>query len=228
MALCSVVIQQWTNVHHWQNDERKVYGTTFNISCGFCFEVKVERANIKIQIWNDVVSSHRVLVELCNLMTCFISWLNLLLSDDDVTRVSHSHLCSVKCWKTKSWQAADGDDVCVFSWVVMERPISVVWVQTQEQRQTDTFTWCHAWPFSHLLAEARPDFEPSGLSEAARWNSKENLLAGPSENDPNLFVALYDFVASGDNTLSITKGERLFLYIHSWFIVERFGKSLLK
>lgn len=53
----------------------------------------------------------------------------------------------------------------------------------------------------------RPDFEPSGLSEAARWNSKENLLAGPSENDPNLFLALYDFVASGDNTLSITKGK---------------------
>ncbi|CAB1332743.1 unnamed protein product, partial [Coregonus sp. 'balchen'] len=55
----------------------------------------------------------------------------------------------------------------------------------------------------------RPDFEPQGLSEAARWNSKENLLSGPSENDPNLFVALYDFVASGDNTLSITKGEKL-------------------
>lgn len=53
------------------------------------------------------------------------------------------------------------------------------------------------------------DFESPGLSEAARWNSKENLLAGPSENDPNLFVALYDFVASGDNTLSITKGEKL-------------------
>ncbi|XP_007453201.1 PREDICTED: tyrosine-protein kinase ABL1 [Lipotes vexillifer] len=53
------------------------------------------------------------------------------------------------------------------------------------------------------------DFEPQGLSDAARWNSKENLLAGPSENDPNLFVALYDFVASGDNTLSITKGEKL-------------------
>lgn len=55
----------------------------------------------------------------------------------------------------------------------------------------------------------RPDFEPQGLTEAARWNSKENLLAGPSENDPNLFVALYDFVASGDNTLSITKGKRM-------------------
>ena len=69
------------------------------------------------------------------------------------------------------------------------------------------------FPVSSLsLPEAlqRPvasDFEPQGLSEAARWNSKENLLAGPSENDPNLFVALYDFVASGDNTLSITKGK---------------------
>lgn len=60
------------------------------------------------------------------------------------------------------------------------------------------------WLLSFLFLEAlqKPD-----LTEAARWNSKENLLAGPSENDPNLFVALYDFVASGDNTLSITKGN---------------------
>lgn len=67
-----------------------------------------------------------------------------------------------------------------------------------------------------LFAEAlqRPDFEPPGLSEAARWNSKENLLAGPGENDPNLFVALYDFVASGDNTLSITKGEKNIRFHH--------------
>ncbi|XP_030004981.1 tyrosine-protein kinase ABL1 isoform X3 [Sphaeramia orbicularis] len=64
---------------------------------------------------------------------------------------------------------------------------------------------------SCYLEEAlqKPDFEGQGLTEAARWNSKENLLARPSENDPNLFVALYDFVASGDNTLSITKGEKL-------------------
>nr|ABX82708.1 BCR/ABL fusion protein isoform X9 [Homo sapiens] len=72
----------------------------------------------------------------------------------------------------------------------------------------------HSIPLTINKEEAlqRPvasDFEPQGLSEAARWNSKENLLAGPSENDPNLFVALYDFVASGDNTLSITKGEKL-------------------
>ncbi|XP_027798590.2 tyrosine-protein kinase ABL1 isoform X2 [Marmota flaviventris] len=74
----------------------------------------------------------------------------------------------------------------------------------------------HGGPHCNVFMEhealQRPvasDFEPQGLSEAARWNSKENLLAGPSENDPNLFVALYDFVASGDNTLSITKGEKL-------------------
>ncbi|XP_069093169.1 tyrosine-protein kinase ABL1 isoform X2 [Pleurodeles waltl] len=73
----------------------------------------------------------------------------------------------------------------------------------------------HGGPCLNIFMEhalQRPigsDFEPQGLSEAARWNSKENLLSGPSENDPNLFVALYDFVASGDNTLSITKGEKL-------------------
>ena len=47
---------------------------------------------------------------------------------------------------------------------------------------------------------------PEALTEAVRWSSKENLL-GAAESDPNLFVALYDFVASGDNTLSITKGK---------------------
>ncbi|KAJ8376486.1 hypothetical protein SKAU_G00070660 [Synaphobranchus kaupii] len=50
--------------------------------------------------------------------------------------------------------------------------------------------------------------DPAALTEAVRWSSKENLL-GAAESDPNLFVALYDFVASGDNTLSITKGEKL-------------------
>uniref|UniRef100_A0A672KG46 Tyrosine-protein kinase n=1 Tax=Sinocyclocheilus grahami TaxID=75366 RepID=A0A672KG46_SINGR len=50
--------------------------------------------------------------------------------------------------------------------------------------------------------------DSTSLTEAVRWSSKENLL-GAAESDPNLFVALYDFVASGDNTLSITKGEKL-------------------
>ncbi|KAG7480444.1 hypothetical protein MATL_G00056130 [Megalops atlanticus] len=64
---------------------------------------------------------------------------------------------------------------------------------------------------SCYMADAfqRPDFEIGSLTETARWNSKENLLTEPSQNDPNVFVALYDFVASGDNTLSITKGEKL-------------------
>ncbi|CDQ95071.1 unnamed protein product, partial [Oncorhynchus mykiss] len=58
------------------------------------------------------------------------------------------------------------------------------------------------------LSEAlhRPfGLDSAALTEAVRWSSKENLL-GAAESDPNLFVALYDFVASGDNTLSITKG----------------------
>ncbi|XP_044157119.1 tyrosine-protein kinase ABL2 isoform X2 [Bufo gargarizans] len=52
------------------------------------------------------------------------------------------------------------------------------------------------------------DSEPQALNDAIRWSSKENLL-GATESDPNVFLALYDFVASGDNTLSITKGEKL-------------------
>ncbi|XP_043941178.1 tyrosine-protein kinase ABL2 isoform X3 [Protopterus annectens] len=52
------------------------------------------------------------------------------------------------------------------------------------------------------------DTDPQALNDAIRWGSKENLL-GAAESDPNVFVALYDFVASGDNTLSITKGEKL-------------------
>lgn len=62
----------------------------------------------------------------------------------------------------------------------------------------------------HLSPEAlhRPfGLDSAALTEAVRWSSKENLL-GAAESDPNLFVALYDFVASGDNTLSITKGKQ--------------------
>lgn len=75
----------------------------------------------------------------------------------------------------------------------------------------DLFTGVHNVSSSSLPSEAlhRPygcDVEPQALNEAIRWSSKENLL-GATESDPNLFVALYDFVASGDNTLSITKGK---------------------
>ncbi|XP_039201097.1 tyrosine-protein kinase ABL1 isoform X2 [Crotalus tigris] len=70
-------------------------------------------------------------------------------------------------------------------------------------------THCNVFLEHALQRPVASEFEPQSLSEAARWNSKENLLCAPGENDPNLFVALYDFVASGDNTLSITKGEKL-------------------
>ncbi|BFF99655.1 tyrosine-protein kinase Abl [Drosophila madeirensis] len=43
-----------------------------------------------------------------------------------------------------------------------------------------------------------------------RWTSKENLLEpGPEEDDPQLFVALYDFQAGGENQLSLKKGEQV-------------------
>ena len=61
-----------------------------------------------------------------------------------------------------------------------------------------------------------------------RWTSRENLLSASSEpDDPNLFVALYDFQSGGENQLSLVKGEAcycslttlwycslLFLYLH--------------
>lgn len=47
-------------------------------------------------------------------------------------------------------------------------------------------------------------------SAAHRWTSRENLLrAEPGDEDPQLFVALYDFQASGDNQLSLKKGEQI-------------------
>lgn len=57
-----------------------------------------------------------------------------------------------------------------------------------------------------------PDFvdDPTGLGypfdNASRWTSKENLLS-KEEDDPQLFVALYDFQAGGDNQLSLKKGK---------------------
>ena len=46
----------------------------------------------------------------------------------------------------------------------------------------------------------------SSLESANRWTSKENLLE-QHENDPQLFVALYDFQASGENQLNLKKGN---------------------
>lgn len=75
---------------------------------------------------------------------------------------------------------------------------------------TVVFCLCGYFSSLHLSPEAlhRPfGLDSAALTEAVRWSSKENLL-GAAESDPNLFVALYDFVASGDNTLSITKGKQ--------------------
>uniref|UniRef100_A0A8C6H8L2 Tyrosine-protein kinase n=1 Tax=Mus spicilegus TaxID=10103 RepID=A0A8C6H8L2_MUSSI len=88
---------------------------------------------------------------------------------------------------------------------------------TSYSRDQDTLLPClgrdvSEFPVAHVTEVLhRPfgcDAESQALNEAIRWSSKENLL-GATESDPNLFVALYDFVASGDNTLSITKGEKL-------------------
>lgn len=56
-------------------------------------------------------------------------------------------------------------------------------------------------------------------SAAHRWTSRENLLrADPDDEDPQLFVALYDFQATGDNQLSLKKGlnvsPKLFIQYH--------------
>lgn len=49
---------------------------------------------------------------------------------------------------------------------------------------------------------------PLSLEAANRWTSKENLLA-QEEDDPQLFVALYDFQAGGENQLSLKKGRNI-------------------
>jgi hypothetical protein len=52
------------------------------------------------------------------------------------------------------------------------------------------------------------------LDTANRWTSKENLLA-QEEDDPQLFVALYDFQAGGENQLSLKKGIENVIYLGS-------------
>ena len=55
---------------------------------------------------------------------------------------------------------------------------------------------------------------PLPLDTANRWTSKENLLA-QEEDDPQLFVALYDFQAGGENQLSLKKGTENVFYLSS-------------
>lgn len=56
---------------------------------------------------------------------------------------------------------------------------------------------------------------PLSLETANRWTSKENLLA-QEEDDPQLFVALYDFQAGGENQLNLKKGA----YLSSRFEIQ--------
>ncbi|XP_069974822.1 tyrosine-protein kinase ABL1 isoform X5 [Penaeus vannamei] len=44
---------------------------------------------------------------------------------------------------------------------------------------------------------------------ATKWHSRENLLAPEEEGDPQLFVALYEFRAQGENQLTLRKGEQV-------------------
>lgn len=106
--------------------------------------------------------------------------------------------------------------LCTFLWgVAMIFVFYGLLVQTILHAQIYFIFWCHKLSsFSLLLSPHLPPealhrpfgLDSAALTEAVRWSSKENLL-GAAESDPNLFVALYDFVASGDNTLSITKGR---------------------
>ncbi|XP_025112179.1 tyrosine-protein kinase Abl-like isoform X2 [Pomacea canaliculata] len=59
------------------------------------------------------------------------------------------------------------------------------------------------------LLQSRPLPDAPHDILGAKWMSKENLLTCQQDDDPNLFVALYDFQSGGDNQLSIVKGEQI-------------------
>ena len=54
-------------------------------------------------------------------------------------------------------------------------------------------------------------FLHSLAGSGGRWASRENLLMAveDEDGDPQLFVALYDFQAGGENQLSLKKGEQV-------------------
>ncbi|XP_070532461.1 tyrosine-protein kinase ABL1-like isoform X2 [Ptychodera flava] len=61
----------------------------------------------------------------------------------------------------------------------------------------------------HEVFSSRPlPHHPDGVSA---WSSQEALLVGNEDKDPNLFVALYDFTGTGENQLSVAKGEALII-----------------
>ena len=92
----------------------------------------------------------------------------------------------------------------------MRAPVSPV-VEYLEFAGSDSSQW--TWPESRLsliteaLLQSRPLPDAPHDILGAKWMSKENLLACQQDDDPNLFVALYDFQAGGDNQLNIVKGK---------------------
>lgn len=64
--------------------------------------------------------------------------------------------------------------------------------------------------FAEALLAGRPLPESPFGQEilSSKWMSKENLLSSPEESDdPNLFVALFEFSAGGENQLCLNKGK---------------------
>ncbi|XP_059094163.1 tyrosine-protein kinase Abl-like isoform X2 [Tigriopus californicus] len=53
------------------------------------------------------------------------------------------------------------------------------------------------------------------LDGSMRWTSRENLLISATDEDPQLFVALYDFQSGGENQLSLKKGEQIRILGHN-------------
>ncbi|XP_065200757.1 tyrosine-protein kinase Abl isoform X2 [Planococcus citri] len=89
------------------------------------------------------------------------------------------------------------------------------------QVEHDTEALLQSRPLPHIpdIPDTDPNLPASSVvlpsngnlsleTAAQRWTSKENLLT-QEDDDPQLFVALYDFQAGGENQLSLKKGEQV-------------------
>ena len=96
---------------------------------------------------------------------------------------------------TKHWT------FCISEALLQHRPLPEVPPSSQDDIST-----LASLGFLHSL-------EGSGL----RWTSRENLLIGceDEDGDPQLFVALYDFQAGGENQLSLKKSEQVSLIFYT-------------
>ena len=60
------------------------------------------------------------------------------------------------------------------------------------------------------IREAGPGGPGFSLLEGSiRWTSRENLLSAADDEDPQLFVALYDFQAGGENQVKLKKNVQV-------------------